>query len=284
MRCKHLIIKNTILNWLPFSEKLRQIKRKLFGYKPDTDNLDLTIENYERIKLAIEQSGGSIQGATVLEIGSGWFPVIPILLIRDGAKKVLMSDLNPHMDAITFNETTFYLKNQFPKDQFIQNLSTFEALPVEYLAPFDVSTIHNHSVDLIVSRTVLEHIPKSDLYTLFFALKLKLSNAGFMVHLVDHTDHFEHVDKSISKINFLTWNEAKHTLINYLINGGENRMRHHEYQQIFTDAGYQVENEETDLDRNLMDQIQNIALVYPYSKMEPEQLAVVTSIYTVRPS
>ncbi len=284
MYWKQLIVKKSIVARIPFSGKLREIKRKIFGYSPDSSNLELTINNYERIKSAIEKSGESIKGSIILEIGSGWFPTIPILLVRDGAKKVIMSDLNVHMDEITFGETAAYLKNRFPNDDYIQSLTNFASLPIHYLAPFHISSLSDRSLDIIISRAVLEHIPKSKMYNLFSSLRPKVSDAGLMVHLVDHSDHFEHQDKSITKVNFLTWSEEKYALINYLIKYGENRMRHHEYQKVFIDSGYEVINEEFDLDTRTLEAVTGLDLVYPYSKMQPEQLATVTSIYSVKPA
>lgn len=282
MNWKQILVKKAIVVRLPFANKLREIKRKIFGYPPDAANLKLTIINYERIKSAIEKTGASIQDSTILEIGSGWFPAIPILLARDGAKKVFMSDLNIHMDEITFRETAAYLKNRFPDDNYIQSLTDFASLPIDYLAPFHVSMLGDKSLDIVMSNTVLEHIPRSDIYNLFSSLRPKVIDNGVMVHLVDHSDHFEHFDKSVSKINFLTWNEEKHALINYLIKDGENRMRHHEYQQVFVDSGYEMVTEKTDLNQKTLELVETLDLVYPYKKMRPEQLAVLTSIYSLR--
>lgn len=284
MNWKLLLVKKALVGRIPFADKLRQIRRKIFGYPQNADHLELTLHNYERIKSSLERSEGSLDGSTILEIGTGWFPTIPILLARDGAKRVFMSDLNVHMDDITFRATVAYLKKRFPNDEFIQNIKEFSSLPIEYLAPFNSSVLADKSLDVVMSHAVLEHIPKSDIYNLFLSLRPKLSDRGIMVHMVDHSDHFEHYDKSISRINFLTWNEEKHVLINYLIKDGENRMRHHEYHQVFIDSGFEVFNEETDLHEKTMEIIKTLDLVYPYSKMLSEQLAVLTSIYVLKPA
>jgi len=155
-------------------------------------------------------------------------------------------------------------------------------LPIQFLAPFSAAELPDKSIDIVISNTVLEHIPKSDLFDLFSSLRPKIADNGIMVHLVDHSDHFEHHDKSISRINFLTWNEQKHALINYLIKDGENRLRHHEYRQLFEDADYQLTDESSDVDKRTLELIENLELVYPYSKMTPKQLATVTSIYSLR--
>ena len=284
MNWKNLLIKKAIVGRIPFADGLRKIKRVLFGYPPNAGNMKLAIKNFERFKAAIEKAGVSIEGATILEIGSGWFPTLPILFLRAGAKKIVMTDLNLHMDNITFHETVAFLKKQFPEDNYIQNIGELSTLPIDYLAPFTISAIADGSLDIISSNNVLEHIPKNDLYRLFSALRPKLSKSGIMVHLIDHSDHFEHHDKSISKIQFLTWSEEKHALINYLIKDGENRMRHHEYHQIFSDAGFDMIDEQADIDEKTFNDASKLDLTYPYSKMSAEQLAVLTSIYTLKPS
>lgn len=283
MNYKQLLVKKSLVGRVPFADKLRQIKRKILGYPPNADHLELTLHNYERIKYFLERSDGELSGKIVLEIGSGWFPTIPILLVRDGAKKVFMSDLNVHMDDITFQATASYLKNRYPNNDFIRNIMGFSSLPIEYLAPFNSAALTDKSLDIVMSHAVLEHIPKSDIYNLFSSLRPKISDNGIMIHMVDHSDHFEHYDKSISRINFLTWNEEKHALINYLIKDGENRMRHHEYHQVFQDAGFKVVNEEADLHKQTLENVKFLDLVYPYSKMSPEQLAILTSIYVLKP-
>ena len=283
MNWKALIVKKAVIGRLPLADQLRTFKRKTVGYPPNPDHLELTIRCYGRIKKAIESLGHSINGSVVLEIGSGWFPVIPILLARDGARQIVMSDLNVHMDDITFRETASFLKKRFPDDEYIQNIKEFQSMPITYCAPFDAARIGDNSLDIIISNTVLEHIPRSDIYNLFSTLRPKISPAGSMVHLVDHSDHFEHYDKSLSKINFLTWTEEKHAVINYLIRDGENRMRHHEYHQVFADSGYEVIEEETDIDEKTLQTVDTLQLVYPYSRMQPEQLAAITSIYSCRP-
>ncbi|MDL2123528.1 MAG: hypothetical protein LWX51_10690 [Deltaproteobacteria bacterium] len=74
MRWKKLLVKKAIVGRLPFADNLREFKRKIFGYPPNADNMELTIKNYEHIKSEIEKLGTPIKDSTILEIGSGWFP------------------------------------------------------------------------------------------------------------------------------------------------------------------------------------------------------------------
>lgn len=123
---------------------------------------------------ALEAIGRTFEGATVLEIGSGWFPTIPIMLALGGAMRVLMSDLNPHIDNVTFAATLRFLKGIMPTNSRLNAITRLDDLPIAYLAPFDINTIANGTVDFVISRTVLEHIPSNDLTHLLKALRPKL--------------------------------------------------------------------------------------------------------------
>lgn len=277
-----LIAKKTVLARVPCGVALRRVKRSLFGYQPDSNNMRTTIENYRQIKTAAAACGVSFENATVLEIGSGWFPVIPISLCKDGAKQVFMTDLNPHMDDVTFKETIRHLVANFAEYQSLRGIETPAQLPLKYLAPFNVAAVADASLDLVVSRTVLEHIPADGLKQMFSSLHRKMKPGGHMVHLVDHSDHLQHQDRSLSRVNFLTWSSRYHAGINRLIQEGENRLRHHEYKAIFELAGFRVVAETAEADGDTLRRCVDLKLAPPFDSMTHEQLSVMTSIYVVR--
>jgi hypothetical protein len=275
--------RQAVLARLPFGQSLRSIKRRLLGYQPDPDNLRDTLKNWSQMRSAVSHTGGAIEGATVLEIGTGWFPTMPILQCLQGAKRVYMSDLNVHLDDVSFAATLAFLRRVSPDDARLRAIRSRADLPLTYLAPFDVNALADGSIDLVTSRTVLEHIPPDALVQLLAALRPKLSARGRMVHLVDHSDHLEHSDKSISKINFLTWPERKHAWINRLTREGENRLRHHEYPPLFAKAGYRVTLEQDKIHEPTRQLAKSLPLQPPYAAMTPEQLATMSSLYVLEP-
>ncbi|WP_431265317.1 class I SAM-dependent methyltransferase [Roseateles chitinivorans] len=275
--------RQAVLARLPFGHGLRRAKRKLFGYQPDLGNLRSTLDCWAQMRQGLERTGGTIEGATVLEIGTGWFPTIPILQCLQGAKRVYMSDLNVHLDDVSFAATLDFLRQSYPDDARLRAIQSRADLPLTYLAPFDVSALPDGSIDLVTSRTVLEHIPPDVLLGLFKALRPKLSARGRMVHLVDHSDHLEHSDKAISKINFLTWPERKHAWVNQLTREGENRLRHHEYPDLFAKAGYRVTLEEAEVHEPTRQLAKSLPLQPHYAAMTAEQLATMSSLYVLAP-
>ncbi len=277
------VARQAVLVRMPFGYALRRFKRRHFGYEPDAGNLRATLTHLRQMTEALDAMGRTFEGATVLEIGSGWFPTIPTMLALRGAKRVLLSDLTPHMDDVTFSATLRFLKRNMPTDSKLSAVARFSDLPLTYLAPFNVNALVDGSIDYVISRTVLEHIPEHDLMQLMTALRPKIARGGLMVHLIDHSDHLEHVDRSISKINFLTWSKRKHAFVNYLTREGENRLRHHEYRRIFEASGYQVVGTAIEIHAGTCAIAKALPLVAPYSDMSPEQVAALSSLYLLSP-
>jgi transposase-like protein len=101
---------------------------------------------------------------------------------------------------------------------------------------------------------------------------------------IDNTDHFSHVDPRLSRVHFLTWSDAKHHLIWSLARGGENRLRHHEYADLFRRNGYEVIASDAFIDEKVLQGISRLKLAAPYNRMTAEQIAAVTSWYVLRTS
>lgn len=278
------VAKQAVLVRLPFGTALRRFKRRMVGYEPDPSNLNNTIECLDIMRAALAEQGRSFKNAEVLEIGSGWFPTIPILMCVEGAKSVRMSDLNLHMDEVTFQSTLRYLKNRFPDHKALQAINRLEDLPVSYMVPFAAADVPDASLDFIVSRTVLEHIDPDVIVTLHRELLPKLKKDGLVVHVVDHSDHLEHRDKSISKLNFLTWSTGWHRWINALTREGENRLRHHEYPALFQRAGYDLLSGTGTIHEGALKSLEAMKLAEPFATMPKAELAVLTSTYVLSPT
>jgi Methyltransferase domain len=133
---------------------------------------------------------------------------------------------------------------------------------------------------------VLEHIPPDDLVELFSILRPKLKPDGLMLHVVDNSDHMEHRDKSISRLNFLTWPSGRHQLINRWMQGGENRLRHHEYKELFKRAGFKLVHEHSDVHAATEQAVENLRprLQPQYAAMSSQQLATLTSFFVLAPA
>ncbi|MGH6876177.1 MAG: methyltransferase domain-containing protein, partial [Rhizomicrobium sp.] len=200
--------------------------------------------------------------------------------------------IEPYMDAATFDTARKLLLDRLDDicakfeltNDARRTLSNMQPDDFSYLAPFDSAAIPDGSLDLIVSRAVLEHIPPDDLQFLMIRLRSKLKRDGLMAHAIDNSDHYEHRDKSISRVNFLTWSPRKHRIVEWLAgNEGENRLRHHEYQSLFEQSGYETVLAASDICQRTRDALPQLRLASPYRFMTQDQLAALGSYYVARP-
>ena len=81
----------------------------------------------------------------------------------------------------------------------------------------------------------------------------------------------------------LTWSKRKHTFANHLTREGENRLRDHEYPEIFEKAGYKVIKRIAQIHQSTQAIASSLPLADPYSSMSSEQLAVLSSLYVLAP-
>lgn len=274
------VAKRAVVARLPFGERLRRMKRRHFGYAPDAANLRGTIRNFDDMSACLARAGHSFAGGVVLEIGSGWFPTIPILSVMAGAEHVIMCDVAEHMDEGTIAATFEFLERARPSAP-IGGRRSLAAMPISFLRLDSLEALADRSIDCVVSRAVLEHLTVAEIRSLLRRLAPKLRTDGLMVHLIDHSDHLEHDDDSITPINFLTWSARKHALINTLMKGGENRLRHREYAALFESCGYRVVAESTRVHDATRAAVNRLRLAPPYSAMPPDELATLSSIYVL---
>lgn len=283
MHWKLYVLKLAILSRFPLGNKVRGIKRKIFGYDLDRVNIDNTLSDLDRIEKISLSVGRSFVGSRVLEIGSGWFPVIPIMLSLRGSDHIILTDLTPHLDEVTFAAALEFLQTECGVSAISDRGNTLKDFGLTYIAPFRPDAVSDESIDFVISRAVLEHIPPDDILRILKQLRSKLSPNGLMIHSIDHSDHLEHRDKTISKINFLTWSTWKHKFVNWLTGEGENRLRHHEYFDLFERAGFDVIANSSELHKDTCDLAKKLPLKGRFAGMTAEQLSIVSSTYLLAP-
>jgi hypothetical protein len=282
------IVTRAIKARIPLADTVRRVKRAIAGYRPNDSNINSTLHSLRGLKAMMDRHGVELRGAAVLEIGSGWFPIAPMILKLSGAKTVYLTDIVRRIDTGTFETARQIVAKNFLSlaEAFgwqagaHQELNRIRLEDFNYVAPFQPEVIEDGSLDLVLSRAVLEHIPVTDLRLLLLQLRPKLKSTAHAAHAIDNSDHYEHHDKTISRVNFLTWTERRHRLIYWLAgNNGENRLRHHEYAAMFRETGYRILAEDADVDAKTLNALPNLSLQEPYRSMHPEQVAALSSYF-----
>lgn len=173
------------------------------------------------------------------ELGTGWYPVVPISLYLSGADQIFTIDISKHLSKLSFITTikkfmdwdamgklTFYLPQKI-ESRWIKlkevYANTQQMNLDEMLAEFNIQTIvgdarkislPKNSIDFICSNNTFEHIYPHILEDILKEFKRIIkTDGGLMSHFIDLTDHFAHFDNSITIYNFLKFSEKNGLLL-----------------------------------------------------------------------
>ncbi|MFH0893716.1 MAG: class I SAM-dependent methyltransferase [Bacteroidota bacterium] len=231
-----------------------------------------------------------------LEIGTGWYPVVPTAFFLAGTDKIFSVDLS----FLTSKKRIKITLDKFIESQengklsalikvFPERWSLLLKLVSEY-DKLDLQTILNRlnitylvedarklslpdcSVDLVHSNNTFEHIYPSILNSILsdFIRVVKKEN-GLMSHSIDMSDHFAHFDKSITIYNFLKYSEKKWRRIDNCIQP-QNRLRYYDYKNMYQALSIPV-TEETYRPGN-SEECKSVNLNFSFSEKLIEETAI----------
>jgi hypothetical protein len=289
----------------PIADKLYfQMQRYFATLKKPWNPFNHFLEGVEMLK-SIKRYGGDIVGKTFFEVGTGWIPALPIIFWLAGARKIITVDLNTLMrneliiDIMFFVQTeTEKIKNIFgdllnddrfeqlldySKTEKINKTDFLNLCQIEYKAPCDASktNLPDNSIDYHMSHNVYEHIPMDILYNILLEGNRIIANNGLFVNHIDYADHFSYMDKNISAINFLQYNEK-----DYMKYAGNkfmymNRARHNEFVDLFENVEHNFLEITPYKDENIAKMLENnqIILDEKYRNIDKKILSITKSIF-----
>ena len=178
----------------------------------------------------------SEQGAKrLIEFGAGKSLAQNLYFSRRGVEQVLV-DLHPMLELDLVNKAIARLValgvDIDPKP--VRSLDELEKLHgIAYRAPYDMrgTDFEDGSFDGCISTSTFEHIPPADLKTILLELKRIIRSGGFISAHIDYSDHYEHTDKSITRLNFLRFDDRQWRRHNHL-HHFQNRLRHGHYVKL----------------------------------------------------
>ena len=246
---------------------------------------------------------GGIAGKRILEVGTGRTVDVPMALWLMGAGNIVTLDLNrylreeivlaaiehlsqnwslyrdefaAHCDAgeldARYDELVLHTRGRFDLDALLR------LLQVDYRAPADASAIdlEADAVDVHLSFVVLQHIPPPALRAIIREGRRVLRDDGYMLHFVNTTDHFSHMDSSLTSVNFLRFSERQWRVI-----GGNrfmfhNRMRVDDYREMFSSLGLDMVVCDEKVDERALQTLKNGFPLHPDFRRHPPERAAVS--------
>ncbi len=189
----------------------------------------------------LKQNDFTLEGKNIIEIGSGWAPILPYFLLYFGkAWSVATFDLNEHFSKKSISRLNRVFRSEYGVTPAPNPRSSYD-LPKEisYYPSTNLVNAELPEADLVFSRFVLEHVKPDDIFLMHQKLKKELKPGSIIVHLISPSDHRAYVDDELSLQDFLQYSEPewrkKQTRFDY-----HNRLRLPQYLAIFKAAGMET--------------------------------------------
>lgn len=225
------IIQKT-LSLVPFGVRANDVLQRSVGsFRRFDAEATGKVEDFRLMARQLRVTNVPIEGARFLEIGSGWYPTLPICLYLVGAQRVLTYDLVRHLQPDLTRKLVARLATEVAsiaeaagvyaglcearRARLQASLSTGASIGdasegcIEYRAPADAAAteLPQQSIDVVFSNSVLEHIPLVVLDAIFAESWRILRPGGVVFHSVNCGDHYAYTDPSVNQLHYLQYSE-----------------------------------------------------------------------------
>ncbi|HET8924030.1 MAG TPA: methyltransferase domain-containing protein [Candidatus Acidoferrum sp.] len=254
---------------------------------------------------ATSKCGLQLQGARTLEVGTGWIPTLPLGMHLLGAQ-VHTYDHVRHLRTVNlaklvdlYPEYLLTLAEAAQCDAALSEGSLrdfksegsaaslddwFRPFGVHYHAPGDASQsgIPDSSLDLYFSVAVLEHVSKTAIKAMLGEAHRILRSGGLTYPVIGMFDRYTNVDPSITRVNFLKFNELTWRLIGQNKINYHNRLRESEFIALFEEAGFEIVDRRSEVDEPSLKALETMRLAPKYRCFDKRDLATFGGILTAR--
>jgi hypothetical protein len=301
----HWLIKcavQRVISWLPAShwwnEQFQRHVTRSLELTPGRFELRVQFaqRHFDQIRAANPTHRGSFNA---LELGTGWYPVVPLSFWLAGADQVWTYDIAPLIDQPRLVATLEAFVARAQNGQLAYLLPAAKAERIARLAEvvqrarmeepgrlLESLGIHVKvqdaqqtglapgCVDLFVSTGVLEYIPPAALAAMFVEFRRVARAGAVSSHYLNLVDQYHYFDRSISPLNFLRFSERQWRRYNSPLTW-LNRLRYSDYHQLFRTHGWRIicdeprRGDDADLDR--------VPLAPEFQRYERSDLLVLTA-------
>ena len=266
---KQKVIVQKVISYLPFSHHINYLFQKYVTkgvYLSDEYFYDRLEHAAEHLKSFSRYANKAVPESS-LEIGTGWYPTVPISFFLVGTAKIYSVDisfltskermkttllkfvachdegrLKKYLDFIPekYNVITRLLE-QYEQLTLAQVL---EQLNITYLIEDARKlSLPDNSIELVNSNNTFEHIYPEILIPIVKEFKRVVKKqGGVMSHSIDMSDHFAHFDKSINIYNFLRFTDAQWKWVDNSIQP-QSRNRIYDYKKMYADLKIPITEE-----------------------------------------
>ncbi|MEL7160106.1 MAG: class I SAM-dependent methyltransferase, partial [Bacteroidota bacterium] len=224
-----------LISFLPFRERIN-----FFFQKYVTKGVHLDDQHFlykldaARDHIRFYRAHGTVPPAEalVLELGTGWYPIVPTALFLAGFKATVSIDISNWMklerQLIAITKILDYydrglLVDYIPEIQpgrlatlreLVENRNQLTVTKLNQVINLDYRIMDatkldfaDDTFDFICSNNTFEHIYVDVLREILREFKRTVKTTGVMSHFIDLSDHFAHMDGTINIYNFLRYGD-----------------------------------------------------------------------------
>lgn len=246
----------------------------------------------------LKEMGAEPEGLRLLEVGSGWMPVLPVCFSLAGASSCTTVDVTRHMNAgLTFRmlaaleeylpaiaEASRRSLGQVTSDyKALRSARTLEELleraRIDYISPADARStgLSDNVLDVVFSNNVFEHVPRDVLAGILSESRRILKPGGISMHCTNCADHYAYFDRSITFLNYLSYSEQEWEFWNNKLLY-QNRLRPEDFARLATEAGLEVPLEKMRTRPELLRVLPGMRIAPEFQHYSAEQLCSTSSM------
>lgn len=298
-RIKGIVQKS--LCYVPNGERIHaKLQRRMGGLSNFQAECESKIEDWRILAGHLQKIGLEFSGSSFFEIGTGWYPTLPICTALAGASNVQTYDLNPHLDKDLTIACARIVRDNIPSiaslsgrsesvikteaDLLVSRLESGMDITwatderISYKAPADARNtgLADNSIDFVFSNSVLEHVPPRDISAIMKESLRIVKPGRYMFHSVNCGDHYAYVDRKVNQLHYLRYSDAAWRLWNNDFQY-QNRLRAVEIVKMAEELGFQTVINTAKASDLKLKQLSQIKVADCFSQFSPEELCI-TSI------
>lgn len=292
-----------VLSRIPGGSQINSLLQKSLGDLRDLDFcVDKKVGDWEVFLAHMRELGIAPQGLDYLEVGTGWFPTLPVCFSLAEAKSIQTFDVTRHLDRkLTFrmlqrlqihSESLAVCAGNHPKgvQARLHQLLSCETIPqmldcarIRYHAPCNAAQtgLPYSSVDMVFSNSVLEHVPLAAIRGIMKENVRVLRPGGIAIHSVNCGDHYAYFDRTISPIHYLAYPEKQWKPWNNSLLF-QNRLRPQDFLSLAREAGMQPLLDRQTVRPELLQELPTARIAPEFQGYSAEQLAATSVDFIVR--
>jgi hypothetical protein len=281
------------ISYLPFSHRLNFLFQRYITHGVDLSDQYLSNKLQharDHVRFCKQFYHGSLP-ASSFEIGTGWYPVVPLYLFLCGVDRPATMDIARHCKlsfvqlaaqkllAAIDGDVQVIPERKAQLEAWLLHAGAFSdarsmlaGLGIDYMVGDARHTgLKDQTFGLIHSNNTFEHIDPEVLRAILTETRRIGEQGAVHSHFIDMSDHFAHMDKSINIYHFLQYSQQQWKRIDNSIQP-QNRWRLSDYLRLLESTGLAVkaiDNRPGDLSA-----LNDVHLHADYSRYTKEDLAI----------